>query len=335
MREKWKEKRALSQPSMLKSFAPVTVARLRQDIAPLMQWRNTRGFFDAYSLDLLIARMQNALVRGSNEISDLKIQLMDRLSGLQMHLNPVREKAKVIRRVKSDDFWTGVTIQALEVVRLPLREIMHHRDRSGGKPLPPKVIDIIENTTGLKFNRRSASLKSVDMKAYQHIVEAELKKHFDTNPTLKKIRACEPVSESDLHALVSLILTQSPYASREVLAEFFSATAEPLQFAIRGIIGMDPEAVKATFSDFARKHPSITAKQTRFLALLQNHIARYGSITVERLYDRPFTVVDSDGLDGVFEDETEVNDLLEIVRRFGPPTNHRGETIQNEERTEQ
>ena len=335
VREKWKEKRALSQPSMLKSFAPVTVARLRQDIAPLMQWRNARGFFDAYSLDLLIARMQNALVRGSNEISDLKIQLMDRLSGLQMHLNPVREKAKVIRRVKSDDFWTGVTIQALEVVRLPLREIMHHRDRSGGKPLPPKVIDITEDTTGLKFNRRSASLKSVDMKAYQHIVEAELKRHFDTNPTLKKIRACEPVSESDLQALVSLILTQSPYASREVLAEFFSATAEPLQFAIRGIIGMDPEAVKATFSDFARKHPSITAKQTRFLALLQNHIARYGSITVERLYDRPFTVVDSDGLDGVFEDETEVNDLLEIVRRFGPPTNHRGETIQNEERTEQ
>ena len=255
---------------------------------------------------------------------------MDRLATLQMHLNPVREKAEIIKRVKSDEFWNGVTVQTLEAVRLPLREIMHHRERDGRQSLPRKVVDITEDATGLQFNRRSTSVKSVDMKAYKHIVEAELKKHFETNPTLKKIRACESVSEFDLQALVSLTLTQSPSASREVLAEFFSATAEPLQFAIRAIIGMDPEAVKVMFSNFARKHPKLTAKQTRFLALLQNHIARYGSITVERLYDTPFTVVDADGLDGVFEDETEINDLLEIVRRFGPPTEDRGAINPNE-----
>ena len=43
VREKWKEKRMLSQPATLKAFAPATVARLRQDIAPLMQWRNGCG----------------------------------------------------------------------------------------------------------------------------------------------------------------------------------------------------------------------------------------------------------------------------------------------------
>ena len=326
VREKWKEKRALSQLDTLTAFAPATVACLQQEIAPLMQWRNIRGLSDAYALDLLIVRMQNALLQGSGEISDLKIELMDRLAALQMHLNPVREKAEIIKHVKSDEFWKGVSVQALERVRLPLREIIHHRERRGGQPLPPKIVDITEESADLQFNRRSASLKSVDMKAYQHIVESELKKHFETNPTLQKIRVGDPVSQSDLQALVSVILTQSPNASREVLAEFFSATAEPLQFAIREIIGMNSEAVKAKFSDFARKHPKLTAKQTRFLALLQNHISRYGSITVERLYDTPFTVVDSDGLDGVFEDETEVNDLLEIVRRFGPLTEDRGTT---------
>ena len=334
VREKWKEKRTLSRLGTLRAFAPATVARLGQEIAPLMQWRNIRGLSDAYALDLLITRMQNALLRGSGQVADLTIELMDRLAAMQMHLNPVREKAEVINRVKSDEFWNGVTVQALEEARLSLREIMHHRQRGGGQALPPKIVDITEDAAGLQYNRRSASLRSVYMKAYQQIVEAELKKHFETNPTLKKIRACQPVSESDLQALVSLILTQSPNASREVLAGFFRATAEPLQFAIRAIIGMDPEAVKAMFSDFARRHPKLTAKQTRFLALLQNHIARYGSITVDRLYDAPFTVVDSDGLDGAFEDETEVNDLLEIVRRFGPPTEARGVTNPNE-RSEQ
>lgn len=65
VREKWKEKRALSRPEVSQAFAPATVARLRQEIAPLMQWRNIRGFSDALSLDLLVARMQIAVLRGS------------------------------------------------------------------------------------------------------------------------------------------------------------------------------------------------------------------------------------------------------------------------------
>lgn len=78
VREKWKETRALSRPEVLKAFAPATVARLRQEIAPLMQWRNIRGFGDALALDLLIARMQIAVLRGSGGISDLKIELLGR-----------------------------------------------------------------------------------------------------------------------------------------------------------------------------------------------------------------------------------------------------------------
>ena len=319
VREKWKEKRSLSVPANLKTFAPATVARLRQDIAPLMQWRNIRGRGDAYALDLLIARMQNAVLRNSGQIADLKIELMDRLAALQMHLNPVREKADVIKRVKSDEFWKGVSVLALEEVRQPLREIMHHHERGSGTPLPPKIVDITEDESGLQYSRRSTSIRSVDMKAYRQVVEAELKKHFENNPTLRKIRAGEPVSGADIKALVSLVLTQSPNASRDVLAEFFSSTAEPLEFAIREIIGMEPKAVADRFSEFARKHPKLTAKQTRFLGLLQNHIARFGTITVDRLYEQPFTVVDADGLDGVFEREDEVNDLLEIIRMFGPP----------------
>ena len=56
VRERWREKRTVSAPSVLKAFAPATVAMLRQTIAPLMQWRNIRGHSDAYALDLLMAQ---------------------------------------------------------------------------------------------------------------------------------------------------------------------------------------------------------------------------------------------------------------------------------------
>ena len=335
VREKWREKRAVAVPATLKAFAPVTVAMLRQVIAPLMQWRNVRGSSDAYALDLLMARAQVAVLRKSADVDDLKIDLLDRLSALQMHLNPVREKAEVIKRVRSDDFWTDVTVTDLESVRKPLREIMHHRDRQGAMPLPPKIIDVTEDATGFQTNRRATSLKTVDMKAYQQIVEAELKRHFDTNPTLKKIRTGESVSDADIQALVSLVLIQSPNASRDVLEEFFADTAVPLDFAIRSIVGLDPEAVAARFAEFARRHPSLTAKQTRFLGLLQNHIARFGSVTLDRLYEQPFTVVDADGLDGVFEKPEEIDDLLDILSVFAPPAVARAGTADSPERTKQ
>ena len=325
VREKWKEKRALSRPEILNAFSPSTVARLRQEIAPLMQWRNIRGFGDALALDLLISRMQLAVLRGSGALSDLKIELMDRLAALQMHLNPVREKAETIKRVKSAAFWSDVSVADLENARINLREIMHHRTRSGSQSVSPKVVDITEDTGQIQINRRPAPLKSVDMKAHQQVIESEFKKHFETNPTLKKIRFGKPVSNREIDVLVSLILTQNPDVRRENLEEFFSETAGPLYLAIRKIIGMDPEAVRDKFASFVQKHPKLSAKQTRFLVLLQNHIALHGSIKVERLYDAPFTDIAADGPDGVFEDEVDLTDLIEIVRSFSSLIEQRSE----------
>lgn len=330
VREKWKEKRTLSEQGTLKAFAPTTVARLHHEIAPLMQWRDIRGKGDALALDLLIARMQIAVLRGASALADLKIELLDRLGALQMHLNPVRDKADVIKRVKSDSFWTDVNVTDLEEVREPLREIMHHRARGGAGGVPPKVIDVTEDASQMQLIRRSTTLKTVDMKAYQQIIEGELKKHFETDPVLKKIRAGEPVSDREIDTLVALILTQNPEVRREHLEEFFAETAVPLYLAIRAIVGMEPDAVRDKFKTFVQGHPKLTAKQTRFLSLLQNHIARYGTISVERLYDAPFTVIDADGPDGIFENESDLSELIDIVRSFSPTDEEGPENNPNE-----
>ena len=333
VREKWREKRSLGAPETLKAFAPATVVALRQVIAPLMQWRNIRGHGDAYALDLLIARVQIAVLHQSNTVGDLKIDMLDRLGALQMHLNPVREKAEVIKTVKSDAFWDDLTVEKLEEVRKPLREIMRYRERRSGPAVPPKIIDVTETASEVQSARRKVSLDAVNMKAYRQVVEEELRKHFDENPTLQKISRGEPVSEADIQKLVSLILAQTPGVNREILEEFFSETAAPLDFVIRSIIGLDPEAVEAKFADFARTHPSLKAKQTRFLGLLKNHIARYGSITRAKLYEDPFTVVDADGPDGVFENEKDVDELMEIVDQFAPPATVSGDEQEASERT--
>jgi len=118
--------------------------------------------------------------------------------------------------------------------------------------------------------------------------------------------------------LVSLVLTQNPNVTQKDLEEFFALTALPLDITIRSIVGLDPEAVKSKFSRFVIDHPALTAKQTHFLKLLQNHIIKYGFITIDHLYDQPFTVVDADGPEGIFDRREDVDELMKIVKLFAP-----------------
>jgi len=328
VREKWREVRTAAEPARLDAFDPTTIALLRSDVAPLMQWVVIRGHADAYALDLLVARMQTELLRQSGRLTDLKDNLLERVSLLQTHLNPVRERAESIKRVKSKEFWAKTTVRDLEEIRLALRGVMHLRNRpTGAGATPAKIVDIREDVAQYEIKRRSASLRAIDMKAYEKRVEATLVGLFESDPTLQKIRAGEPVTESDLRALTSLVLTQNPDIDLELLREFYSEAALPLDFIIRSIVGMDAEAVQNRFAAFTQKHPSLTPKQIRFLGLLQNHIARHGTIELDRLYDDPFTLVDADGLDGVFGDEQQASDLIGLINTFRPTPDSK-ETVQ-------
>jgi type I restriction enzyme, R subunit len=321
VREKWRELRSLREHDVLNAFTANTVTALRRDIAPLFTWMNIRGQSDAYSLDLLMTRMQTALLKGSGRLDDLKAELLDRLALLPMTLLPVREKAATIRDARSSAFWDAPTYADLERVRVELRDIMHHRIKpTGPTTLPPKIVDVAEDAAEYEIQRRSASLRSIDMRAYERLVEDTLKKHFDTDPTLKKIRAGEPVTESELRTLTALVLVQNKDVNLDVLKQFYGATAAPLDFILRSVIGMDPVVVKARFARFVQQHPSLSAKQIHFLNLLQNHIAKFGSVKLERLYEDPFTIVDADGLDGVFIDETDAREIIGLIHTFDPPS---------------
>ena len=315
VREKWKEKNTMLTKGVLDQFAPSTVIALRNDIAPLMQWVYTRDHKDAYAFDLLTTNAQNELLRQSGRFTDYRDQIQDKVSGLLMHLNPVRAKVDLIKKVQSSDFWDQVDTVALEEMRQGLRSIMHHRQK-GSEPQPlPKTIDVADGEVELA--RRTSNIRSIDMQLYRQLVEETLEKLFDTSPALQKIRRGEPVSEKDLTSLSSLVLTQNPDVNLELLKEFFPDSALPLDFIIRTIVGMEPAAVEKRFASFAR-HFSENSRQTLFLRLLKNHIQKYGIITVDKLYEEPFTTIASDGLDGVFAEEAQIDELINIIETFQP-----------------
>lgn len=326
VREKWREVREVQRAGVLPALSAATHSSLIKDIAPLMQWRDTRNWEAAYQLDLLIGRMQSELLKKSAVFNDLRDDLIALVAQLPINVNVVRDKLATIEKVRSGDFWKLITDQtdvaALESVREELRGIMRHRVEGPTVGSKPRVLDITEDATKIEFGRHMPKLEGTELVAYRQRVEQVLTDLFDINPTLRKIRRSEPVAESDLMALVSLVLTQHPDVNLTWLTEFYPETAGDLATAIRTIIGLEPEIVAERFGEFFARHPQLSAKQQRFMALLQNHIAKFGVVTLDKLYESPFTQVSEDGPDGVF-DNAEVEELIAVIDGFRPGGNQR------------
>lgn len=111
------------------------------------------------------------------------------------------------------------------------------------------------------------------------------------NPVLQKIRNDQPVTRQELTQLCATILTQSPNVDLDVLNEFYGRDFEGLQHSPRELVGLNPAEVEQHFTQFLHNHPSLTAKQTRFINLLKNYLAEHAVIEIANLYDAPFTSV--------------------------------------------
>ena len=50
--------------------------------------------------------------------------------------------------------------------------------------------------------------------------------------------------------------------------------------------------------------------------MLKNHIAKYGSLKLETLFEPPFTTVHTEGVYGVFPIEEQAKQIINIVREI-------------------
>jgi type I restriction enzyme R subunit len=314
VRDKRKELELLSNRDAVAQFAAATKADLLSIAAPLMQWRNVRGDEDAYRFDLLIARLEEAVLKGSTRVADLKATVEAEVTLLMKNQNPVKAKAGAIKAVESREFWANVTVAKLEEIRTELRGIMRYQQQAPTGRLLPKVYDVAEDV--VHGYDRTPKLDGLDLVEYRHRVEKVLREHFLADPTLQRIRAGKPVKEEDLEALTKLVLQVDDKANLKHLVH--PETKQSLLDVLRGLVGLNPEAVDAAFTTFVHKHPRLSAQQLRFLQLLKNHIAQNGGIELERLYEPPFTTLHSSGIDGVFTEKGQVDEILVILEAFQP-----------------
>jgi type I restriction enzyme R subunit len=319
VRENWQAVQQARDAKLVHQFAPVTRQLLTDTVAPLMSALDVRGQGDALRWDMLLTKAQAAAIAEPGKPNPQREEILEWLDRLPPHLNPVRAKANELKTLRSDAFWQQPTFGQLDAIREALRSIVDLAEAPiKPPPMPTTVLDVRENSAEYRVEHRATNVKSVDFVIYRKAVQAALEPLFETDPVLQKVRRGEPVTPEEVDQLNSLLHTRNPHVDLATLREFYPDTAVPLAHILRAIVGLDHEAVDAKFTAFAQSH-ALTSQQLRFLAMLKDHIRQFGAIAVTQLFDAPFNTLHAEGLGGVFPNQTQLDELVSLVRGFGEP----------------
>ena len=78
---------------------------------------------------------------------------------------------------------------------------------------------------------------------------------------------------------------------------------------MREVSGLDRETVVKEFGQFLQNN-QLSSNQIQFIEQMIEFYTEKGHLDVANLYEPPFDFIDEDGLDGVFENNANVIDLL-------------------------
>jgi type I restriction enzyme R subunit len=261
---------------------------------------------------MLCSRLQTQLLKQSSTFENLRGELINQVQQLQINLTAVKAKLSTINMVKKADFWSDVSIDDLEKIRLELRDIMKYRAGGSGSGFEPKIIDVLEEEEGFVRSREIPKLEGLDLIAYRNRVQKVLTELIEQCEPLRKIKAGKPITESELDTIAALVIAQEPGLNIRDLIEYHPDLTGDLSAVIRTLIGLDADMVEQRFTNFAQNY-KLNSIQMRFLDLIKNHIRKYGAIELTKLYEDPFTAFSQEGLDGIFPEHDQADELIDLI----------------------
>ncbi len=303
----------LLQGNALQTMDAKTRHTLAQTIAPLMSSRVLQDKH-AVRLDRLIAAIQTCWVQNASCFEEGRQQLMAEVDLLAVTIAAVRRQDALIAKLRTPEFWAATDIAQLEYTRSELRGIMKYRQKptTGGYQTPTTATadgGVLEQERSISFGTHAEAAQ------YRRRLKVVLDDMISSNSVLQKIQQGEACREEELKTLTSTILTTNPGVNLEVLNEFYGRTADQLHLTLVELVGMDPFKVEAHFTEFLHNHSTLTARQVTFMNLLKGHLAQHGTITIEKLYEAPFTRLSHEGIDGVFSAD-DVGQLVDVLKPF-------------------
>lgn len=266
----------------------------------------------AKRFDLLALKAQLGVISldaadvGAFVKAQLLIRAIADALGEQRNIPLVQQNLELIQAVASEEWWEGVTVAMLELMRLRLRGLVHLVDKTKQAIVYTDFEDTLDDLEDLEIHIASPG---VDRERFREKLLAFLREHQD-QAVLHKLRMGRQLTALDLSEL-ERILTETGGFTATDLAEGV-AEAHGLGLFIRSVAGMDRQAASDALDTFVGD-ATLTGNQLAFVRLIIDQLTQRGSVDAELLYEAPFTDFAPRGLKHLFSEE-QVANLLGVLR---------------------
>jgi type I restriction enzyme R subunit len=253
-----------------------------------------------------------SLVLGTADLPKLKekiVSVADRLSR-KVSIPQVQYRMETIILVQQDEFWEELSISKLERMRIELRELLRFLDKTERPLAYTNFEDEIGDTVEPVF-----SYQHLNLDQYRKRVERYIREHKD-HLVIDKLYKGEPITQAEIRYLEDHLFQQGELVSKEQFTKAYGN--EPLLKFIRRIIGLDVNTAKKYFGEFlAMGH--LNSRQIRFIDTIINFLSVNGTIDQEKLFEPPFTDIDSGGILSLFdkEESEKIKKIIQEVNEVG------------------
>ncbi len=281
-------------------------AELAQEVAGLPSELDPEAE-EAKRFDLLMLNLQLAVLRVEPAFKRLSEQvkaiagLLEEKSSIPM----VHEQMPLIQDLQTDEWWQDVTVPMLENVRRRLRALVKLIEKAQRKPIYTDFEDELgsESAIDLPGFASPDSFERFRAKTRQFLREHE------SDLVIHKLRMDEPLTATDLQELERM-LAESGLANPEHLAKA-KTESNGLGLFVRSLVGLDRGAAKQALAGFV-SGTTLCANQIEFVNLMVEHLTEHGLMDAGLLYESPFTDLNPQGPEGVFN-SVQIDELVSLL----------------------
>lgn len=266
----------------------------------------------AKRFDLLCLKLQLSILENHHNFINLRDKVRDTLNrlGEKQNVPMVKEKLSLIEEVQVEGWWANVTPWMVEYVRLELRDLIKFIDRPQQNIVETNFIDELT-----AIDNPEVPLQQTGFSPYQYKkkVRAYIKAN-ENHVAIAKLKRNLPLTPTDLESLEEMLFNSPEIEGKERFEEVYGQNVS-LQRFIREIVGLDRNAAKQAFSKYLEQS-QFSANQIRFVEEIIDQLTQKGIIDPGILYEPPFTDLHQEGLDGVFTQEADADNIITIISSF-------------------